>query len=61
MKKYFLFFILLCNSYLIFAKFSDDISDGDFSNNPIMIGDFIRFEILSYDGFINHHKKVFVL
>ena len=45
MKKYFLFFILICNSYLIFTQFSDDFSDGDFSKNLSWIGDITRFEI----------------
>lgn len=49
MKKYFLFFILICNSYLIFAQFSDDFSDGDFSNSPSWIGDITRFEIDSQE------------
>ncbi len=47
MKKYFLFFILICNSYLIFVQFSVDFLDGDFSNNLRSIVDITRFEIES--------------
>ena len=45
MEKYFLFFILICNSYLIFAKFFQDFSDGYFSKNPIRKDNITRFEV----------------
>lgn len=49
MKRYFLFFILICNSYLIFAQISDNFSDGDFLNNPSWIGNITRFEVDSQE------------
>lgn len=45
MSKTFLFFIVSSLPYLISAQFTDDFSDGDFTNNPTWVGDFDKFEV----------------
>ena len=45
MRKHLLTFIFLAHSLGGFSQFTDDFSDGDFTNNPNWIGDIGNFEV----------------
>jgi len=44
MRKCLLLFILTTCSQVGFAQFTDDFSDGDFTDNPVWTGDLNRFD-----------------
>ena len=45
LKKSGIIILLLLNVQFAFSQFSDDFSDGDFTNNPVWSGDVANFEI----------------
>ena len=45
MKKHFIIFLFLVYSITGFSQFADDFSDGNFTNNPIWLGNIENFEV----------------
>ena len=44
MNRVFFVFLIILHSQVIFAQFTDDFSDGDFTDSPSWIGDSSKFE-----------------
>ena len=76
MRKCILLFILATCWQVGFAQFTDDFTDGDFTNNPVWEGNINNFEIgaqlktgmyivfmqvFSEEGEVESYKKVVVL
>jgi len=45
MNRVFFIFLIILHSQVIFAQFTDDFSDGNFTDSPSWIGDSSKFEI----------------
>ncbi len=47
-KRLLLLSILLCSSLSLFANFTEDFSDGNYTDNPTWVGDYTHFAVNSY-------------
>ena len=54
--KYFLFFLTIISQSILFAQFSDDFSDGEFTTNPVWSGDGGLFTVTS--GELNSQSPI---